>query len=52
MLRHTLITTQLLHQARDAGTAQAEAEEKLGHQARAISALAQRRAGSPGSENR
>jgi hypothetical protein len=35
IMRHALITTQLLHQARDAAIAQADADERLEHQARA-----------------
>ena len=35
-MRHALITTHLLHQARDAAIAQAEADERLEHQARAV----------------
>jgi hypothetical protein len=35
-MRHALITTHLLNQARDAATAQAEADQRLEHQARAI----------------
>jgi hypothetical protein len=35
IMRHALITTQLLHQARDAAIAQADAHERLEHQARA-----------------
>jgi hypothetical protein len=35
-MRHGLITTQLLHQARDAVIAQADADERLEHQARAL----------------
>ena len=31
---HALITTQLLHQAHDAASAQAEADQRLEHQAR------------------
>lgn len=34
-MRHALITTHLLHQARDAAIAQAEADERLEHQTRA-----------------
>jgi hypothetical protein len=34
-MRHALITTHLLKQARDAAIAQAEADERLEHQARA-----------------
>jgi hypothetical protein len=34
-MRHALITTHLLNQARDAAIAQAEADERLQHQARA-----------------
>jgi hypothetical protein len=34
-MRHALITPQLLNQARDAVIAQAEADERLEHQARA-----------------
>ena len=33
-MRHALITTQLLNQARDAVIAQADADERLEHQAR------------------
>jgi hypothetical protein len=33
IMRHALITTHLLHQARDAAIAQAEADERLEHQA-------------------
>jgi hypothetical protein len=35
-MRHALITTQLLNQARDAAIAQAHADERLEHQARAM----------------
>ena len=35
-MRHALITIHLLHQARDADIAQAEAYERLEHQAQAI----------------
>jgi hypothetical protein len=35
-MRHALITTHLLHQARDAAIAQAEADQRLEHQAQAI----------------
>ena len=35
-MRHALITTHLLNQARDAAIAQAEADERLEHQARAM----------------
>ena len=35
-MRHALITTHLLHQARDAAIAQAEADERLDHQAAAM----------------
>jgi hypothetical protein len=35
-MRHALITTQLLHQARDAVIAQAEADQRLEPQGRAI----------------
>jgi hypothetical protein len=34
-MRHALITTKLLNQARDAVVAQADADERLEHQARA-----------------
>jgi hypothetical protein len=34
-MRHALITTHLLKQARDAAVAQAEADERLEHQAQA-----------------
>ena len=34
-MRHALITTKLLYQARDAVIAQADADERLEHQARA-----------------
>jgi hypothetical protein len=34
-MRHALITTHLLHQARDAAIAQAEADERLEHHLRA-----------------
>jgi hypothetical protein len=34
-MRHALITTKLLNQARDAVIAQADADERLEHQARA-----------------
>jgi hypothetical protein len=34
-MRHALITTHLLHQARDAAIAQAEADERLEHHPRA-----------------
>jgi hypothetical protein len=33
-MRHAFITTQLLNQARDAAIAQADADERLEHQAR------------------
>ena len=35
-MRHALITTHLLNQARDAAIAQAEADERLEHQAQAM----------------
>ena len=35
-MRHALITTHLLNQARDATIAQAEADERLEHQIRAL----------------
>jgi hypothetical protein len=35
-MRHALITTHLLRQARDAAIAQAEADERLDHQARTV----------------
>ena len=35
-MRHALITTQLLNQARHAAIAQAEADERLEHQAREL----------------
>jgi hypothetical protein len=35
-MRHALITTQLLNRARDAAIAQAEADERPEHQARAM----------------
>ena len=35
-MRHALITYQLLNQARDAAIAQAEADERLEHQTRAL----------------
>jgi hypothetical protein len=35
-MRHALITTQLLNQAHDAAIAQAEADERLEHQTRAL----------------
>jgi hypothetical protein len=35
-MRHALITTHLLNQARDAAIAQAEADQRLKHQARAM----------------
>jgi hypothetical protein len=35
-MRHALITTHLLNQARDAAIAQAEADQRLEHQARAM----------------
>jgi hypothetical protein len=35
-MRHALITTHLLNQARDALIAQAEADQRLEHQARAL----------------
>jgi hypothetical protein len=35
-MRHALITTHLLKQARDAAVAQAEADERLEHQAQAM----------------
>ena len=35
IMRHNLITTHLLNQARDAAIAQAEADERLEHQPRA-----------------
>jgi hypothetical protein len=35
-MRHALITTHLLNQARDAAIAEAEADERLEHQARAM----------------
>jgi hypothetical protein len=34
-MRHALITTHLLHQAHDAAIAQAEADQRLEHEARA-----------------
>jgi hypothetical protein len=38
IMRHALITTHLLHQARDAVIAQAEADERLEPQGRAMPA--------------
>ena len=35
-MRHAFITTHLLNQARDAAIAQAEADERLEHQTRAL----------------
>jgi hypothetical protein len=35
-MRHALISTHLLNQARDAAIAQAEADQRLEHQARAM----------------
>jgi hypothetical protein len=35
-MRHALITAHLLHQARDAAIAQAEADQRLEHQAQVI----------------
>jgi hypothetical protein len=35
-MRHALITTHLLNQARDAAIAQAEADQRLEHQARTM----------------
>ena len=37
-MRHSLITIHLLHQARDAAVAQAEADERLEHQPQATPA--------------
>jgi hypothetical protein len=44
-MRHALITIHLLHQTRDAAIAQAEADERLEHQARVTAGT---RAAAPG----